>query len=80
MSEINFRNLKLKSHEEYLICRTCFDLIFKVKRKVEKGERNDEMTCESKSKALLSINLNAENVNGMTHFDEYTTIRYIRVV
>ena len=24
MSKINFGNLKLKSHEEYLICRTCF--------------------------------------------------------
>ena len=24
MSKINFRNLKLKSHEEYLICRTYF--------------------------------------------------------
>ena len=26
MSKINFRNLKLKSHEEYLICRTYFVL------------------------------------------------------
>ena len=53
MSKINFRNLKLKSHEEYLICRTYFvylvkDLIFKLKRKVEKGERNDKMTPEFK--------------------------------
>ena len=24
MAKINFRNLKLKSHEEYLICRTYF--------------------------------------------------------
>ena len=57
MSKINFRNLKLKSHEEYLICRTYFffakDLIFKLKRKVEKGERNDKMTHISNSKALL---------------------------
>ena len=41
-------------------------MIFKLKRKVEKGERNDEMTCESKSKALLTINLNAQHVNEMT--------------
>ena len=59
MSKFNFRNLKLKSHEEYLICRTYFffikDLIFKLNRKVEKGERNDKMTRESKSKAILII-------------------------
>ena len=59
MSKINFRNLKLKSHEEYLICRTYFffikDLIFKLNRKVEKGERNDKMTRESISKAILII-------------------------
>ena len=32
----------------------CFvkDLIFKLDRKVEKGERNDEMTRKSKSKAF----------------------------
>ena len=63
MSKINFRNLKLKSHEEYLIGRTeyrfCFekDLIFKLKRKVEKGERNDEMTRQSKSKAFLKCDI-----------------------
>ena len=42
MSKINFRNLKLKSYEEYLICGTYFvkvkDLIFKLNRKVEKVE------------------------------------------
>ena len=58
MSKINFRNLKLKSHDEYLICRAYFfyvkDLIFKLNRKVEKGERHDKMTRRSKSKALLS--------------------------
>ena len=56
MSRINFRNLKLKSHEEYLICRTYFsvkDLIFKLNRKVEKPERNEKMTRESKSKAFF---------------------------
>ena len=61
MSKINFRNLKLKSHEEYLICRTYFcyvkDLIFKLKRKVEKGERNDEMTRRSKFKACTVIRI-----------------------
>ena len=42
-------------------------MIFKLKRKVEKGKRNDtKMTRESKSKALLSINLDAHHVNGMT--------------
>ena len=59
MSKTNFRNSKLKINEEYLICRTYFffikDLIFKLNRKVEKGERNDEMTRESKSKAILII-------------------------
>ena len=59
MSKINFRNLKWKSHEEYLICGTYFvkvkDLIFKPNRKVEKGERNDKMTCLSKSKAYLRL-------------------------
>ena len=59
MSKINFRTLKLKSHEEYLICRTYFvlvkDLIFKLNRKVERGERNDKMACKSKFKAFLSI-------------------------
>ena len=59
MSKINFRNLKLKSHEEHLICRTyifCLvkDLLFKLNRKVEKGERNDKMTRRSKSKAFTS--------------------------
>ena len=29
------------------------DLIFKLNRKVEKGERNDEMTRKSKSKAIF---------------------------
>ena len=35
----------------------CFvnDLIFKLNRKVEKGERNAEMACNSKSKAFLKI-------------------------
>ena len=41
-------------------------MIFKLNRKVEKGEQNDKMTCESKSKALLSINLDTHHVNGMT--------------
>ena len=57
MSKRNFRNLKLKSYEEYLICRTffCFvkELIFKLNRKVEKGERKDEMTHNSKFKAFF---------------------------
>ena len=30
-----------------------FDLIFKLNRKVEKGERNDKMTRKSKSKAFF---------------------------
>ena len=51
----NFRNLKLKSHEEYLIYRTYFikqkTRICKLNRKVRKGERNDKMTRKSKSKA-----------------------------
>ena len=42
------------------------DLIFKLKRKVEKGKRNDKMTRKSKSKAFLTINCNAQDVNGMT--------------
>ena len=50
MSKINLRNLKLKSHEEYLICRTYSvwkkDLIFKLNRKVEKPERNDKITVD----------------------------------
>ena len=46
-------------------------MIFKLKRKVEKGEQNDKMTRISKSKALSSINLNARHVNGMTSFDLY---------
>ena len=55
LSKLNFRDLKLKSYEEYLICRTYFvkDQIFKLKRKVEKGERNDKMTRKSKSKAYF---------------------------
>ena len=55
ISKIKFRNLKLKSHEEYLICRTFFlvkNLIFKQNCKVEKGERNDKMTRKLKSKAF----------------------------
>ena len=52
----NFKNLKFKSHEEYLIYRIYFikqkNLIFKLNRKVRKGERNDEMTRNSKSKAF----------------------------
>ena len=36
-------------------------MIFKLKRKVEKGERNDEITRKSKSKALFGINLNAQD-------------------
>ena len=45
MSKIDFRDLKLKSHEEFLICRTyvfCLvkDLILKCK--VDKGERNNK--------------------------------------
>ena len=37
----------------------CFekDLIFKLNRKVEKGDRNDEMARRSNSKALLSIHI-----------------------
>ena len=35
-------------------------MIFKLKRKVEKGERNDEMTRQSKSKAYFGINLNSK--------------------
>ena len=53
MSKINFRNLKLKSHKEYLNC-LAKDLIFKLNRKVEKGERNDKMTLKSKSKVFTS--------------------------
>ena len=53
----NSRTLKLKSHEEYLIYRTYFikqkNLIFKLNRKVRKGERNDKMTRRSKFKAFL---------------------------
>ena len=45
MSKLNFRSLKLKINEEYLICRTYFVLQKQI-RKVEKGERNDKMTCE----------------------------------
>ena len=44
MAKTHFRNLKLKSVEEYMI--------FKLKRKDEKGERNAEMTRNSKSKAF----------------------------
>ena len=36
-------------------------MIFKLNRKVEKCERNDEMTRKSKSKALFGINLNAQH-------------------
>ena len=43
-------------------------MIFTLNRKVEKGERNDEMTRESKAKALLSINLITQHVDGMTTF------------
>ena len=39
-----------------------------LKRKVKKGERNDKMTRESKSKALLSIYLNAQHMNEMTPY------------
>ena len=57
MSKINFRNLKLKSYEEYLICRIYFvkvkDLIFKLIRKVKKGERNAKMPRKTKSKASI---------------------------
>ena len=31
------------------------DLIFELKRKVEKGERNDKMTRKTKSKAFLNL-------------------------
>ena len=57
MSKINFRSLKLKSHEEYLIYNIfCLvkGLIFQLNRKVKKGERNDKIPRESKSKAILS--------------------------
>ena len=37
----------------------------KLNRKVRKGERNDKMACESKSKAFL----NTKHVNERTHFD-----------
>ena len=58
-SKMNFRNLKLKSHEEQVfdlknIFCSVKDLIFKLNRKVEKGERNDKMTCKSKSKAKIA--------------------------
>ena len=37
-------------------------MIFKLNRKVEKGERNDKVTRKSKSKAFLkSISLNAQH-------------------
>ena len=51
----NFRNLKLKIHEDYLIHRKYFikHKTNKLIRKVKKGERNDEMTCETKSKASI---------------------------
>ena len=55
-SKINFRKLNLKSHEEYLICKTFVkDLIFKLNCQVEKGERNDKITGKSKSKALTEF-------------------------
>ena len=43
-------------------------MIFKLNRKVENVVRSDKVTRESKSKALLTINLNMKHVNGMTHF------------
>ena len=55
MSKINFRSLKLKSHEEYLTVEDIFwetDLIFQLKRQVGKGERNDKKTRKSKIKAF----------------------------
>ena len=57
----NFRNLKLKIHEEYIwsIVHDTFclvkDLIFKLNRKVGKGKLNEKMTRSSKSKAYLQI-------------------------
>ena len=53
ISKINFGNLKLKCHEEYMSCLV-IDLIFKLNRKVEKGERNDKMARTSKSKASFN--------------------------
>ena len=44
-------------------------MIFILKRKVEKGERNDKMARKPKSKAFKSINLNDRHKNGMTHFE-----------
>ena len=47
MSKINFRNLKLKSHEEYLICRTYFVKLAlgqaynKVRHEFEKNKQCD---------------------------------------
>ena len=57
-------------------------MIFELNRKVENGERNDEMTRRTKSKAIKSINLNIQHVNGMTHFDFVRlldTLEYISV-
>ena len=45
MSKINFISDLLN-----LFCLVK-DLFFKLNRKVEKGQQNDEMTCKSKSKA-----------------------------
>ena len=42
-------------------------MILKLKRKLENVVRSGKMTRESKSKALLTINLNVQHVNGMTH-------------
>ena len=52
-------------------------MIFKLNRKVEKGERNDEMTRRTKSKAIKSINLNVQHVNEMTYFDLALNVRLL---
>ena len=52
-------------------------MIFKLKRKVEKGERNDTMTHASKPKAYFSINLNTQYMNGKTPFDMGMHVRLL---
>ena len=49
-------------------------MIFKLKRKVIKGEGNDKMPVHQNQRPLSCINLNALHVNGMTPFDNRTKI------
>ena len=65
------------SEEHILFCKR---LDFQAKTKVEKGERNDKMTRVSKFKAFKSINLNAQHVNGMTHFDFALKVEKVRLL